>query len=165
VIFGALFIGLLMPRRRDGQVAEDLLGVIDNTAGFLLPVFFITAGLSVDISTLRSGDVLLLVVVILVGLTGKLGGGFVAALASGMEWVDAYRVGALVNARGLTELIVLNIGLGVGLIGIRLYTVLVLMALALTAVTGPLLSLAHTRRDAAAEAGEVQPLGAGATTP
>jgi Kef-type K+ transport system membrane component KefB len=142
VIFGALFLGLLMPRRPDGQVAEDLLRPVNSAAGILLPVFFITAGLSVNLETLHADDVLFLLIVTLVALAGKLGGGLAGARVSGMGWLDAYRVGTLVNTRGLTELIALQIGLAAGFIDTRMYTVLVLMALILTAATGPLLSWA-----------------------
>jgi Kef-type K+ transport system membrane component KefB len=62
-----------------------------------------------------------------------------------MRWLDAFRTGALMNTRGLTELVVLNIGLSAGLIGGQMYTVLVLMALILTAMTGPLPSWADLR--------------------
>jgi Kef-type K+ transport system membrane component KefB len=80
-----------------------------------------------------------------VAVLGKWGGGSVAARLSGQGWTDAMSIGALMNCRGLTELVVLNIGLGLGVIGPDLFTLLVLMALVTTAATAPALSLIRRR--------------------
>jgi Kef-type K+ transport system membrane component KefB len=146
-IFGALLFGLIMPRKPSGLPDSELIMPISSGASMLLPIFFVTAGFGVNIEAMGAGQVALLVVLIAVGFAGKVGGGLLAARASGMGWLEAYRVGALMNSRGLTELIALNIGLTAGLIGTQMYTVLVLMALALTAMTGPLLSWADVRSD------------------
>lgn len=71
----------------------------------------------------------------------KWGGAASAARVAGQNWRDALSIGALMNCRGLTELVVLNIGLSLGVIGPDLFTILVLMALLTTAVTSPALNL------------------------
>ncbi|NEE61447.1 cation:proton antiporter, partial [Streptomyces sp. SID8455] len=79
--------------------------------------------------------------VLAVAVLAKWGGGTGAARLSGQSWRDAMSIGALMNCRGLTELIVLNVGLGLGVIGQDLFTILVLMALITTAATSPALNL------------------------
>jgi Kef-type K+ transport system membrane component KefB len=74
-----------------------------------------------------------------VAVLGKLGGATIAARGTGLDWRTCLQVGALMNCRGLTELIILNVGLELGVIGTDLFTVLVLMALVSTAMTVPLL--------------------------
>jgi Kef-type K+ transport system membrane component KefB len=69
----------------------------------------------------------------------KIGGAALAARATGLPWRESTLVGVLVNTRGLTELIVLDVGLDAGLISVRAYTILVIMALITTAMTGPLM--------------------------
>jgi Kef-type K+ transport system membrane component KefB len=78
--------------------------------------------------------------VLAVAVAGKWGGGSIAARLSGRGWRDAMSLGVLMNCRGLTELIVLNTGLGLGVIDSALFTILVLMALVTTAMTTPVLT-------------------------
>ncbi|MFS2056459.1 cation:proton antiporter, partial [Variovorax sp. CT11-76] len=75
---------------------------------------------------------------------------------AGYGWRDSLATGALMNARGLMELIVIKIGLDVGLIGPELFTMLLVMALATTAMTGPLINLVMGREARAAEAARVE---------
>lgn len=140
-IFGAVLLGLVMPRRHDGTPDPAVLGPIERAGELLLPVFFVTAGLSVDVSALRGGDFVLLAVLVALAVLGKVGGGTVAARAVGLSWRESAAVGVCMNTRGLTELIVLNIGLETRLIDDRLYTVLIVMAVVTTLMTGPLLTL------------------------
>ena len=79
--------------------------------------------------------------IIAVATSGKLFGTWGAARSVGMANLEAWKLGALMNTRGLMELIVLNLGYELGLIGDRLFAVLVIMALVTTAMTGPLLGL------------------------
>ena len=74
-------------------------------------------------------------------IAGKLGGSMVAARWTGMSWGDSFSLGALMNTRGLVELIVLNLGYDLGILSPRIFTMLVLMALITTFMTGPLLQL------------------------
>src|SRR6185437_824190 len=141
VIFGAFLAGLIMPRTLDGAPDEKLIRPIRETGNLLLPVFFVVAGLPVDIGQLTGQDVGLLGIVCAIAIIGKMGGGFLGARLGGMTRRDATVVGVMLNTRGLTELIVLNVGLQIGIIDQRLYTILVIMALITTAITGPLLGL------------------------
>lgn len=140
VFFGALFAGLIMPRRPDGRPDPELLRSAHQTGGLLLPVFFMVAGLSVDVGTLNSPGLLLLGIILVIAVLGKIGAGFAAGKWAGLSTRDSAAVGIMLDTRGLTELIAVNAALTVGLIHQRLYTILVLMALITTVSTGPLLS-------------------------
>jgi Kef-type K+ transport system membrane component KefB len=140
-IFGAFFAGVIMPRQENDESAADLLRPVFQTGKLLLPIFFMVAGLSVNIGSLRGADWAVLGIVLVVAVLGKLGAGFVACRWAGFGVRDSAVVGTLLNTRGLTELIALNIGLSAGIIHQELYTALVLMALLTTMATGPLLSL------------------------
>ncbi|WP_409055751.1 cation:proton antiporter [Streptomyces sp. SYP-A7185] len=139
-VFGGLLAGLAMPRR-DGVPDADVLRPMEQTSDLLLPLFFVTTGLSFNIGSLDGAGGLLLLLILAVAVLGKLGPAYAASRISGMDTCRAATVAALVNTRGLTELIVLNVALNAGIIGPPLFTVLVLMALVTTFMTGPLLSL------------------------
>jgi Kef-type K+ transport system membrane component KefB len=83
--------------------------------------------------------------IIAVATLGKLGGTAVTARLTGMSWSDSLQLGALMNTRGLMELIALNIGYDLGILSPRIFTMLVIMALATTMLTGPLLTLFRER--------------------
>jgi Kef-type K+ transport system membrane component KefB len=137
-IFGAFLAGLTM-RDRDRPPDADVLRAMDQAGSMLLPLFFVVTGLSLNIGRLDGDAVLLLAVIVVVASAGKLVPGYLVSRASGLTARDSATVAALVNTRGLTELIALNVGLASGIINSRLFTVLVLMALATTLTTGPLL--------------------------
>ncbi|GAA2136256.1 cation:proton antiporter [Kitasatospora kazusensis] len=139
-VFGALAVGVLMPRDRDGSPDRDLRHAVEQAGSALLPLFFVVTGLSVRIGRLDGADWLVLGVVLLLATAGKLGGATLAARLGGLGRRDSLIVGTLLNTRGLTELIALNAGWSAGLIGRHLYGVLVLMALVTTVLTGPLLT-------------------------
>jgi Kef-type K+ transport system membrane component KefB len=141
VIFGAFFAGVMMPRPDNDAPDADILRPVLEAGRLLLPVFFVVSGLSVNVGALRAQDFALFGVVCAIAISGKAGVGFLAAWATGMGKRDSSVVGVLLNTRGLTELIALNVGLQAGIIHPQLYTILVLMALAMTAATGPLLTL------------------------
>jgi Kef-type K+ transport system membrane component KefB len=141
VIFGAIFAGIMMPRLADGTPDENLLRPVQEAGGILLPLFFVISGLSVNIGALHPQDLVLFGAFCAFAVIGKIGAGFLAARVTGMSKRDSSVVGVLLNTRGLTELIALNVGLQIGIIHQRLYTILVLMALVTTAATGPLLKL------------------------
>jgi len=75
-----------------------------------------------------------------VAIAGKLGGTAVAARAMGMPWRQSVALGALMNTRGLMELVILNVGLDIGVISPALFTMMVIMALVTTAITTPLVT-------------------------
>ncbi|MER6290281.1 cation:proton antiporter domain-containing protein [Streptomyces sviceus] len=137
-IFGAFLFGLVVPRRTVAveRAATRLRSV---TEPLLLPLFFVTTGLHTDIGLLASDPQqwLWFSAVLFVAVVGKWGGGGGAARLSGMPWRESLVLGALLNCRGLTELIVLNVGLDLGVISESMFTMLVLVAMITTAVTSP----------------------------
>src|SRR5207344_2704599 len=122
---------------------EKLVVRVENlTAVLLLPLFFAFTGLRTQIGLLNSAqDWVICLVIIAIATGGKLGGSAVAARLTGMKWRDSLQLGALMNTRGLMELIALNIGFDLGILSPRIFTMLVIMALATTMMTGPLLTL------------------------
>jgi Kef-type K+ transport system membrane component KefB len=149
-VFGGFLAGLTMPRlstAEDVAFRRDLTGV----AGLFLPLFFVVTGLSVNLSSLNGGGFALLALVCVIAVGGKLGPAFVAGRIGGLNSEDAATVAALVNSRGLTELIALNVGLTAAIIGPQVFCVLVVMAVLTTVVTSPLLALiaSSTARSAA----------------
>jgi Kef-type K+ transport system membrane component KefB len=141
VIFGALLLGVLTPRQADGTADVDLLLWMRRASTVLLPVFFAVTGLSLNVGGLPTTDWAVLAVVCLLSVAGKVGGGTLAARAGRLPTRTALTVGVLLNTRGLTELIVLSAGWQIGLLDRNLYTILVLMAVLTTVLTGPLLSV------------------------
>jgi Kef-type K+ transport system membrane component KefB len=139
--FGALLAGVLMPREAAGGPDTELLNTVAKASSILLPVFFVVTGMSLRIGALTNSYLWLLAVICVLAIAGKLGGSALAARTSRMPWRDSLIVGVLMNTRGLTELIAINAGRQAGLINASLYTILVLMALITTALTGPLLAL------------------------
>jgi Kef-type K+ transport system membrane component KefB len=139
-VFGGFLAGLTMPGVA-GTPDAEVLGPMEEIGGLLLPLFFVVTGLSLNVGTLDGTALLVLAVVCGVAGLGKLGPAYVASRLGGLGSRDSATVAVLVNTRGLTELIVLNVGLSAGLIHEQLFSVLVVMALIMTAVTAPLLSL------------------------
>lgn len=145
-LFGAFLIGVVMPREAAFRAAlvqrlEEISAII------FLPLFFAFTGLRTQIGLLDdAGSWLTCVAVIAVAMAGKLGGSMAAARLSGMGTLDAFSLGALMNTRGLMELIVLNVGYEVGVLSPRIFAMMVLMALVTTFSTAPLLALADLLR-------------------
>jgi Kef-type K+ transport system membrane component KefB len=138
-VFGGFLAGLAL-RPRNGVLDADVVRSLEQVSGLLLPLFFIVTGLSLDLGGLRGDPIVLLALIFLIASAGKLGPAYAASRLSGLPPRLSATVAALVNTRGLTELIALNVGLQAGLIDQRLFTVLVLMALLTTLMTGPLLA-------------------------
>ncbi|QXE38471.1 cation:proton antiporter [Streptomyces sp. GMY02] len=137
-IFGAFAFGLAMPRGLAKPLESNLRTPLENVTALLMPIFFVTTGLTVNVTDL-GGDVPQLVGIVAVACAGKLGGATAAARISGMTWPEAATIGVLMNTRGLTELIILNAGLRMGVLDTRMFTMMVLMALVTTAMAGPLI--------------------------
>ena len=144
-IFGAFVMGLIMPRH--GGLTEDVTRrVEDFVVMVLLPLFFVVTGLRTQVGSIDRLELWLVTLgLIAVAVVGKWLGAMLAARYGGMPWRDSAAVGALMNTRGLTELIVLNIGLDLGLISPTLFTMLVVMALVTTFMAGPALRLIDPR--------------------
>jgi Kef-type K+ transport system membrane component KefB len=145
-VFGGFLAGLTM-RPRNGVPDMDVVRSMDQAGSLLLPLFFIVTGLSLNIGSLHGDALILLVLIFLIASVGKLGSAYAASRLAGLQPRDSATVAALVNTRGLTELIALNVGLEAGLINQRLFTVLVLMAIVTTLMTGPLLSVIRPVRE------------------
>jgi Kef-type K+ transport system membrane component KefB len=139
-VFGGFLAGLTM-RPRNGVPDADVVRSLEQAGNLLLPLFFIVTGLSLNVGDVHGGALILLVLIFVIASAGKLGPGYAASRLSGLEPRQSAAIAALLNTRGLTELVALNVGLQAGLINQRLFTVLVLMALLTTLTTGPLLSL------------------------
>jgi Kef-type K+ transport system membrane component KefB len=161
--FGAFLFGAVVPH--GSRIADDIKSRLnDVVAVLLLPAFFAYTGMRTQLS-LVSGleNWLLCGVIILVACLGKFGGTFVASRLSGLQWRDSAALGVLMNTRGLVELIVLNMGLDLGVISPRFFTMLVIMAVVTTFMTTPILQMLLRRHpwvertavSALAEAGRV----------
>ncbi len=145
LIFGAFLLGAVMPKN-EGLVREVAQKTEDFVLIFLLPVFFAYSGLRTQIGLLNSLNLwLLCAAVVGVAIIGKYFGTYIAARVSGIEDREASALGWLMNTRGLTELIVLNIGLSLGVISPLLFTMLVIMALVTTFMTSPLLEWTYPK--------------------
>lgn len=140
-LFGAFLAGAVMPRT--GGVREHMkVRIEDFSTLFLLPLFFVFTGLRTSLNLLNDAQSwLICLAIVAVAIAGKLGGTFIAARWTGMPSPDAFALGALMNTRGLMELIALNIGYDLGILSPRIFSMLVLMALVTTALTGPLLGV------------------------
>lgn len=136
-VFGAFVTGVCMPR---GEFSKGIrLRVEYATSTLLLPLFFTYSGLNTKVQLLGVGNVMAIaLVVVLFAIVGKWVGCMLAARLAGETWRDASAIGVLMNARGLMELIILNIGLQHGVITPTLYTVMVLMAIVTTVMASPI---------------------------
>jgi Kef-type K+ transport system membrane component KefB len=145
-LFGAFLAGVVMPRRTEfraylSQRLEEFSSI------FLLPLFFAFTGLRTQIGLLNDAESwLLCLLIIVVATAGKLGGSMLGARLTGMGWIESFELGALMNTRGLMELIALNVGYELGILSPKTFAMMVLMALATTFATGPLLAMAERVR-------------------
>jgi Kef-type K+ transport system membrane component KefB len=144
VIFGAVMVGLAVPGDDASGWAKPTASVT-KVGSWLLPVFFVNTGITVLTAGLGPAPWALIVVTLVLGIAGKVGGGYLGARLAGWPPLDALRVGTLLNTRGLTELIVLQVGYSTGILSTPLFLALLVMALVTTALTGPLLSLIDRR--------------------
>ncbi|HCT78429.1 MAG TPA: cation/H(+) antiporter [Micromonosporaceae bacterium] len=146
-VFGAFLAGVVMPRGQLITVLRERLEPL--TAYLLLPAFFVYSGLNTRLTLLFDPTVLvMLVIVLIISFAGKGLSVAAAARAQGMGWREAGSLGALMNARGLMELILLNIGLNAGIVTPQLYTILAVMAIVTTFAATPLHNWIQKRRPA-----------------
>jgi Kef-type K+ transport system membrane component KefB len=145
-LFGAFLAGVVMPRR--GEFREILKERLEHFSSiFLLPLFFAFTGLRTQLGLLNEPSAWLICLgLIFVATLGKLGGTMITARMTGVSWLDSFALGALMNSRGLIELIALNIGYDLGILSPPMFTMLVIMALVTTCLTGPLLSFTEFLR-------------------
>jgi len=157
-IFGGFILGAVMPR---GLFAAELKKKVEPLAVvLLLPMFFTYSGLNTRLDMINSAELLLIAAGILVAsVAAKFGACYLAARLSGEDKRTALGIGALMNSRGLMELIIINIGLQKGIIGPALFSMLVLMAVVTTMMAGPLFELFYGRK--ARETGELGAIAGG----
>lgn len=140
-LFGAFLAGIIMPtdfRQHLVNKVEDLTVVL------LLPLFFAFTGLRTRISGLSDPEMYgTLFFIVVVAVAGKFLGSALAARFVGQDWKTSLSIGALMNTRGLMELVVLNIGYDLGVLSPEIFAMMVFMALITTFMTGPLLDLIH----------------------
>jgi len=158
-VFGGFILGVVMPR---GVLTEEITRKLEPfTVIFLLPIFFTFSGLNTTLSVLMDPMVLLVAVAVLVASTlGKGVACWAAARFNGEDNRTALAVGALMNSRGLMELIIINIGLQKGVIGPKLFSILVVMAVVTTLMASPVFEWVygrHHRKPAPADDGAVLP--------
>jgi Kef-type K+ transport system membrane component KefB len=142
-LFGAFLAGVIMPEKHEFR--EYLIVRLENFSSlFLLPLFFAYSGLRTQVGLLNDTTSWLVCLAIIgVATLGKLGSTMLTARFTGMNWNDSFALGALMNTRGLVELVALNIGYDLGILPPRIFAMMVLMALVTTFMTGPLLNLAE----------------------
>ncbi|WP_326557412.1 cation:proton antiporter [Micromonospora sp. NBC_01796] len=137
-VFGAILVGLAIPL---GEPWDVPTATVSRLGGWLLPVFFVNTGLTVLTGAIGTTPWSLVLVVLGLAVAGKIGGGYLGARLGGSSPALAVRIGILLNTRGLTELIVLQVGFQAGILSPPLFLALLVMALVTTVLTGPLLSL------------------------
>lgn len=146
-LIGAFLFGAAVPRRQMGPLAHEVSERVEGiSVVVLLPVFFVVTGLGVDIKGLGWSGLPVLAAVLATACVGKFVGGGVAAKLSGMSTRQSLALATLMNTRGLTELVILNIGRSAGLIDGPLFTMMVIMAIVTTVAAGPLLGLVYPER-------------------
>jgi Kef-type K+ transport system membrane component KefB len=140
-LFGAFMMGSIMPdvtkfRMIFIEKVEDVAVIL------LLPLFFVFTGLKTEIGLINDPYLWKVTgAIIMVAVVGKFLGSALAAKFVGQNWKDSFTIGALMNTRGLMELIVLNIGLELKVLTPEVFTMMVIMALVTTFMTGPALDL------------------------
>ena len=166
-IFGAFLFGAILPHEGAAVLRHEILVRLEQISVLLLlPVFFLMSGLNVNLRGLSAENLVQLVMILAVAIGGKYVGAYLGARSAGVPHWQANSLGILMNTRGLTELVILNVGRELGLIGDTLFTMMVVMALVTTAMTGPLLSRAYPNRRVARDIAEAEraALGDTATT-
>ncbi|USQ86259.1 cation:proton antiporter [Streptomyces phaeoluteigriseus] len=139
-VFGAFLFGLVVPRIEGSGYRQEVMRDTRFATGLLLPVYFIVAGLKVDLSGVGVPGLGELTLIMLVAVVGKFGGAWLAARSQGLPSRSSAVLATLMNTRGLTELVALSVGLQAGILDERLYSLMVVMAVVTTAAAGPLLA-------------------------
>jgi Kef-type K+ transport system membrane component KefB len=139
-LFGAFMAGIVIPK--DSQILNRIINRIsDLTLVMLLPLFFVYTGLRTQAGILNSGTLWIsFAYILLCAVAGKFGGSALVARVLGNSWNESLSIGALMNTRGLMELVVLNIGYDMGILNMEIFSLMVFMALLTTMMTSPLLN-------------------------
>ncbi|MGE0029426.1 cation:proton antiporter [Pseudonocardia sp.] len=146
-IFGAFILGTAMPRRGAAGLTREILERVEQISLLLLlPVFFVVTGLRVDIGAVGLIGLWELLLILLAAIGGKFIGAYTAARFRRVPRRQAGALGLLMNTRGLTELVILTVGVQLGVLDQNLFTLMVLMALITTAMAAPLLNIVYPDR-------------------
>jgi len=145
-LFGAFVAGVTFPASE--EVRADIRTRVETfSSAVLLPLFFAHTGLRTSIGLMSDWSTFATCLsIIALATIGKLGGSLLAGRVMGLDWNTSFVLGALMNTRGLMELIALNVGYDLGVISPQLFTIFVVMALTTTALTGPLVDVAMKKR-------------------
>jgi Kef-type K+ transport system membrane component KefB len=142
-IFGAFIFGIVMPRD-EPALREAILERLEQVSVLvLLPVFFVVAGLNVNLRGIGLSGLVDLVLIMLVAVAGKFGGAYFGARLTGVRSRQSGALAALMNTRGLTEIVILTVGLQLGILNKALFTLMVVMAIVTTGMAGPLLKVIY----------------------
>lgn len=157
-IFGAFVCGVLI--RRYGRLAPDALAALRTVAlSVPAPIFFATVGLRMDLSSLADGTTAAVAALVLAAaIAGKFAGAYLGARSSRMTGWEGLALGAGMNARGVVEVVVAMVGLRLGILSDRLYTIVILLAVVTSLLAPPVLRLAMARIDDARGEGAAQQL-------
>ncbi|PZS28372.1 MAG: cation/H(+) antiporter [Pseudonocardiales bacterium] len=146
-IFGAFIFGAVMPRADAEPLRQSILERLEQISVLLLlPVFFVVAGLAVDLSKIDFRAIVELLAILAVAIGGKFLGAYLGAQSAGVSGRQAGVLATLMNTRGLTEIVILTVGLQLRVLDTSLFSLMVLMALVTTAMTGPLLRVIYPPR-------------------
>jgi Kef-type K+ transport system membrane component KefB len=146
-IFGAFLFGIVMPREDVLGLREEILVRLEQISVLvLLPLYFVVSGLSINLSTIGRPGLEELGAILVVAIAGKLIGAYAGAQLAGIRGRNAGVMATLMNTRGLTELVILGVGLQLHILNKSLYSLMVVMALVTTAMSGPLLKLIYPDR-------------------
>ncbi|MEU4427631.1 cation:proton antiporter [Actinoplanes sp. NPDC024001] len=151
-IFGAFVFGAVMPRVGGDTLRHEILERLEQVSVLLLlPMFFVIAGLQVDLSTIDLSALTELALILLTAIGGKFAGAYAGARLNRIGNRQAGAIATLMNTRGLTEIVILTVGLQLGILDGQLFSMMVVMALVTTAMAGPLLAWIYPRRLAEAD--------------
>ncbi|MEU2596584.1 cation:proton antiporter [Streptomyces hirsutus] len=162
-VLGAFLFGAVMPRNEDRVRVAVVDGLGISATRILLPVYFVVAGIRVDLTTFRTAHLGALAVMLAVAVATKMAGARLGAALAGLPRREARTLSVLMNTRGLTEVVILTVGLQLGFIDEAFYSILVVMAVLTTVMTGPLLLVARAEPEPG-EPGRGTGTAGGATT-
>jgi Kef-type K+ transport system membrane component KefB len=146
-IFGAFLFGAVMPRTGGAQLRQEVLERLEQVSVLLLlPVFFVVAGLAVDLSAVGLAGLGELALILLTAISGKFAGAYLGARLQRVPVRQSAVLATLMNTRGLTEIVILTVGLQLGVLDGALFSLMVVMALVTTVMAGPLLGVLYPRR-------------------
>jgi Kef-type K+ transport system membrane component KefB len=146
-IFGAFLFGALMPRAQAQQMRHEILERLEQLSVLLLlPVYFVMAGLTVNLSSFGTQSAKDLALILAAAIVGKFVGAYLGGRLQGVRNRQAGALATLMNTRGLTEIVILTVGLQIGILNVPMYSLMVIMALVTTAMTGPVMQLVYPKR-------------------